>query len=568
MAGDNAAKTPRRFGDYTLERLLGRGGMGHVWLARAHGLGDRVCVVKTLLVNDEVEYQQRFVDEARLLVMLSHRNICAVFDAGCVDGRYYLAMEHIDGRDLKEIMLHAEERAEAVPAPLALYVVKEVLAALASAHRTTHPLTGEALRVVHRDVSPQNVMLALDGRVKLIDFGLALSTQKVEKTAPQIVMGKLAYMAPEHARGDPLDGRADQFAVGQMLYELLANERYYAGLNTDALWRMSGVGGFRPAQLHQLPAGLRAIIERATAPERAERFPDCDAMRDAIVAFERAQGPAAAVDAPSMLRARLARVAADAAAGPPPAPPPALPAWATTSRDDDGEAAAAAPIDRSRSFRVRAVDNAVVVEGLAARHEATQVVRPTPGRSPHGDGGAAAPVPDGEHAPGPARRARIAAWGVGGAVVAAALVVGLLAGRPAAAPADAGPGDAGASVVAVPGDAGAAIAAGPVDAGAAVVAVPVDAGAAIGAGAGDAGAIVDAGAATEAAPPRAAPAGRRLPPLPADSLLRQMKQLKALCADVPCTAGVAALLQPGGPAPAEIGQKLRACYARCQRTPR
>jgi hypothetical protein len=645
VAGDNA--TPRRFGDYTLDRLLGRGGMGHVWLARTTGEdAARVCVVKTLLANDDVEYQQRFIDEARLLVLLAHRNICAVFDAGCVDGRYYLAMEHIDGRDLKDLLMQAEARRTPLPLAVTVYVVREVLAALDAAHRTKHPLTGEPLRVVHRDVSPQNVMVAVDGRVKLIDFGLALSTQKVEKTAPQIVMGKLAYMAPEHARGDTLDGRADQFAVGQMLYEMVANERYYEGLGTDALWQMSGVGGFRPAKLRALPPALRGIIERSTAPDRNHRFPDCGAMAEALADFERTGG-LDATDPRATLRALVSRfddhdppapapapgpgaaggqrrplaviepgagighefketrrgvagasargrdagigsgggpddaVQGIAAAGPfadaPPAgrPPAAFP-FTGPATDPVGHPAGG---ERTRTFRIRAVGNDVVVEGVgsARRPEPTMVVRAaaTAGQPPTTPPTAAIAAP-------PPPRARLAAVVVGVlvavvAVVVAVVVVGVGVGfrRPpgGSMPVDVDV-DAGADRTAGRPDAG-AIPTAPVAAGSPVVvdagviaAAPVDAGSPV---------VTDAGADAGPAPGpdvRSAPVagaqrqpGRRLPPLPTDSLLRQMSQLKQLCSDVPCTARVAALLVPGGPPPESVKKALRSCYAVCQRTP-
>ncbi len=277
-----------------------------VWLAtRKAGLAniERRCVVKTLRANDDPEYERRFVDEVRLLSLLSHRNICAVIDAGCFEGQYWLAMEHIEGFDLKKLSSLTAETGQALEHGVVVYLVSEVLEALDAAHRMRHPKTGEPLRVVHRDVSPQNVMLGFDGQVKLIDFGLASSTQKVERTATGVVMGKLAYMAPEQARGEAVNDRVDQFAMGVMLYELLANERYYEGLTTEQTWRKSGLGDHEPRRLATLPAELQTIVRQATAPRSTDRFPSCAAMAEALAAWAKKSGATAqAMDARQALR--------------------------------------------------------------------------------------------------------------------------------------------------------------------------------------------------------------------------------------------------------------------------
>jgi serine/threonine protein kinase len=605
--------TPRVWGDYTLRKVLGRGGMGMVWLAtrRARGVDDieTPCVVKTLRSSDDPEYERRFIDEARLLVLVAHKNICSVFDAGCVEGQYYLAMEHIDGHDLKKVAAMTGDSGAPLPTGVVLYVVGQVLEALEAAHHMRHPVTKEPLRVVHRDVSPQNVMLAHDGRVKLIDFGLALSTQKVEKTAPSIVMGKLAYMAPEQARGEPIDARADQFAAGVLLYEMLANARYYEGLSVDDTWRKSGAGGHVPERLAGLPEGLRAIVQKATAPRADKRYPSCAAMAEALAQWARDHdefaSPADArvalrelvtsthfLEAPTGERMKITSlagrnaVAADvnsAAAGEP------LPA----------------PRERTRTFRLRDLDGGsdiastsggslpTLPEGDPAAATARTPAAPTNSPRPEptlivrvNRDGAARPTRNGgasdvEQDARRHRRVTIAAIAAGLAV--AIVVAGVVLARErtatAVVDADVGPRPSGS-----PGDKAFVLDAGATDTTGSVVdagarsasgAVNVDAGAVnvdTGAVNVDAGAVnVDAGVDVSAATARDKQrrAGRTLPPWPDSNVLRQAALLREHCADVPCTgSSLKNLARTDGPARRELERQLRNCYATCKRTAR
>ena len=281
---------PRPFGNYLLLTSLARGGMGEVFLAKSGGIAgiEKHCVVKTLRGNYTLdrEYVTRFIDEARVVVQLHHRNICQIYDVGRVGKQYYLAMEYIIGRDLRTIQQRARDSGRPVGKPLVLHVLSEMLEALDYAHRIVDPISGEALRVVHRDVSPQNVMLNFEGEVKLIDFGLAQSAKKVEKTQPHVVMGKMAYMSPEQARGDPVDGRADMFAAAVLAYELMVGERYYEGLSFDQIWSMAGRGGHAPRLWSSLDDGLQAILGRALAPNADDRYPTCADFKEDLVAFQ------------------------------------------------------------------------------------------------------------------------------------------------------------------------------------------------------------------------------------------------------------------------------------------
>lgn len=291
---DSDAQLPRWFGDYVLLKRLGKGGMGTVYLARSPGVSgiDRFCVIKTLRsqwTNDR-EYVARFVDEARIVVHLHHRNICPVFDVGQVGSTFYLAMDLVAGRDLQAVLERCARAGVTLPLDLSLLIIAEILDALDAAHRLRDPQTDEPLRLVHRDISPHNALVSFEGDVKLIDFGLAQSALKQEHTEPGVVLGKLAYMAPEHARGDDVDLRADLFAVGVMLYELASGERYWHGKTQTEIWQEVGRGGHVPARLAGLPVDVQRVIERATAALPRERYKSGAEMRAAITSVQLARG--------------------------------------------------------------------------------------------------------------------------------------------------------------------------------------------------------------------------------------------------------------------------------------
>lgn len=293
------------FGPYLLLERLGAGGMGEVWLARTRVRGaERLCAVKLLLpeVTKDREAVGRFVDEVRVGVRLQHKNIAAVLDVGCVGERHFLAMDFIDGIDLRTIAQRAIAERAPLPMPIALAIVDDVLAGLAAAHAAVDPSTNAPLGVVHRDVSPHNVLVGVDGVARVIDFGLALSTLKREKTEPDVVLGKAAYMAPEQAQGARVSDRADVFAAGVVLYELLVARRFYGSLAGMNLYNTVAQGGFVPDGMAQcgpcaapllrtwqpapaarpsasvFAAELRAAHPRATASELSawlrRRWPD------------------------------------------------------------------------------------------------------------------------------------------------------------------------------------------------------------------------------------------------------------------------------------------------------
>jgi serine/threonine protein kinase len=269
-----SSEFPHPFGKYTLLATLGRGGMGEVFAATTSSvLGiEKRCVIKTLpagLLQDR-ESVARFLDEARLAVRLNQRNICSVFDVGVVDGQYYLAMDLIRGRDTRTIAQQLADLRTPMEPALALHIVAEVLDGLQHAHELADE-AGQHLAVVHRDVSPQNIMVSFDGDVKLIDFGLAASTMKVERTEVNIVMGKMAYMAPEQTRGEKADARADLFSAAVVLYELLTGARYYGQGGAAVQPDVVASGRHVPVRMASLDRELQTILRRALAADREQR---------------------------------------------------------------------------------------------------------------------------------------------------------------------------------------------------------------------------------------------------------------------------------------------------------
>jgi serine/threonine protein kinase len=274
-------------GPYLLERRLGGGGMAEVFLARQqlNGGGQRLCVVKRLWPETvgDVDLVEMFLDEARLAARLAHPNLVPVFDFGEYDGAHYIAMEYVHGRTLADVLQEQASRKSFVPFPVAARIVAEVAEALDYAHRATDA-DGRPLQVVHRDISPQNILLSSAGAVKLIDFGIAKSKGERLQTRVGYIKGKLGYMSPEQASARPLDARSDLFSLGLVLFELLANakpilQRDDISLMLEAVRR----GAVEPLEKYRegVPEPLKDILARLLQRERALRY-----QRASELAFE------------------------------------------------------------------------------------------------------------------------------------------------------------------------------------------------------------------------------------------------------------------------------------------
>jgi serine/threonine protein kinase len=275
---------PRRFGGYHLLASLGRGGMGDVCLANKSGPAgiQRLCVLKQIRFDklDNDDYVRRFVDEARVMAQLNHANVCHVLEVGSDGDNYFLAMEHINGVTLTDLI---RKHDGPLPRPISLMVMAEALEGLDYAHRHRDPRTGKPNPVVHRDISPHNIMLNFEGEVKLIDFGLATTANQTETTDPDVVMGKIAYMSPEQARGELVDGRTDMYAAAIVLTEMLLDSRFYGDRPMHAIWGLCSGGQHRPEGYETIPEEIRRVLDRALHADPGSRYADCSSFGSALL---------------------------------------------------------------------------------------------------------------------------------------------------------------------------------------------------------------------------------------------------------------------------------------------
>jgi len=264
--------------------------MGEIFLAKSGQLTgfEKLCVIKKVLPNlaADSEFIKRFIDEAQVAIKLSHANIAPVFEVGMADGEYFLALEYVEGRDLRRLLTRLGEKRRRLPVDLGLLCVREVASGLAYAHRRTDA-TGKPLGVVHCDVSPPNVIVSYEGEVKVIDFGIAKSALRLSESNPKVGFGKYGYMAPEQlVRGGTVDKRTDIYAAGVLLYELITGEKMFQfpdGADYRQMARMVAQGQHpRPSERDQDLSDLDDIVLRAVSPEAPKRFANAEELRDAL----------------------------------------------------------------------------------------------------------------------------------------------------------------------------------------------------------------------------------------------------------------------------------------------
>ncbi len=277
---------PTSFGGYILVSPLATGGMGELFLARKEGTATP-CVIKKILPHlaSGPDLLQRFIHEAKALVQLAHGSIARVLDMGIQDDRPYLVLEYVDGKDLRKVGLRGREREKRFPPGLTLYVMSRVLDALAYAHNTRDD-DGNEIQLVHRDVSPPNILISYEGEVKVVDFGLAKSTLHNAKTHPSLLLGKFLYMSPEQARHQPVDRRSDLYSVGVCLYEMLLGSNPFDGLAPAELMGEITQPTFldrRPLE-GRVPDRVAAVVRRALALEPHLRFPTAESFREELLA--------------------------------------------------------------------------------------------------------------------------------------------------------------------------------------------------------------------------------------------------------------------------------------------
>jgi hypothetical protein len=272
------SSTRRTIGGYRVQRRLGFGGMGEVYLAVAAGLEgvERPVAIKLIrhLHQQRPDFIEMFIEEAKVSFLLTHPNIVQTHEIGEVDGHYFLVMEYVDGTNLEELLHFFDARVgQPLPAAYGLYIGAQVARGLEYAH-TLRDRRGNPLNIVHRDVSPGNVLLSRDGQVKVTDFGLAKSElRKVESQAGQI-KGKLAYMAPEQFRGRSVDGRADVYSLGLVLYEALSGRHPFGEhdkITLETRVRELAIPPLAGVAPHLDPP-LVALVERCIAEDPSRRF--------------------------------------------------------------------------------------------------------------------------------------------------------------------------------------------------------------------------------------------------------------------------------------------------------
>ena len=274
---------PRQFGKYVLLKPLAKGGMGEIYVAALGQIDgfDKLCVIKKVIPEKADEGKaKRFLDEAKVVLRLTHSGLVNTFDAGQVEREFYIAMELVEGKDLREVWNRCVRVRHRIPLEVALQVAREVARTLSYVHNY-----GE-LNLVHRDVAPPNIMLAYNGDVKLTDFGLARSALKVEHTQPGVVFGRAAYLAPEQARGEVADPCTDVYSLAVVLWELLTGHQYLQIAGLDPAAALAVVRHPKPAppssRAPWVTPALDAVVMRALALDRSKRFPNAEEFRLAL----------------------------------------------------------------------------------------------------------------------------------------------------------------------------------------------------------------------------------------------------------------------------------------------
>jgi serine/threonine protein kinase len=277
-----------RFGRYRLIRRLAQGGMAEIWLAHEQSQPNRDLVIKRIhphLASD-TQFVMMFLDEARIAARLDHPGCVTIFDLGRHEDSYYLAMEYIHGEDIRAIARQARKKGVPLPRKLAV----EIIAGAAEGLHYAHDLkdaTGRPLNVVHRDVSPQNILVTYDGRVKIVDFGIAKAADQANRTQAGVLKGKYAYMSPEQVLGGEIDRRADVFALGVLLYELTTGKRLFKAATELETMRRITKGDITPPTVASpgYPAKLEAIVLEALASDKGERYESADALQRELRRF-------------------------------------------------------------------------------------------------------------------------------------------------------------------------------------------------------------------------------------------------------------------------------------------
>jgi serine/threonine protein kinase len=287
--GSNTLAAPllRPYGQYVLVRKLAEGGMAEIFLSKLLGADgfERNVVIKRMLSNlsSLPDFVEMFREEARLAARLSHPNIIQIHELGFIEGCYYICMEYLAGEDFSTTLRQAGRKRQYTPLPVVMRVLADAARGLHFAHDFTNE-SGQPLHIVHRDISPSNLYVTYQGQVKVLDFGIAKASSRLVQTRTGVVKGKYIYMAPEQARGEEVDRRADIFSLGVSLYESITNVRPFARENDLAVLNALLTGDFMPPTRLRpdIPKGLEAVVLKAMSLSPEDRYATASEFADAL----------------------------------------------------------------------------------------------------------------------------------------------------------------------------------------------------------------------------------------------------------------------------------------------
>ncbi|EYF03000.1 serine/threonine protein kinase [Chondromyces apiculatus DSM 436] len=288
-AGDRAQQMAEQQ-RYRVIKRLASGGMAEVFVAESAGIEGfkkRVAIKRVLPhLSKKDQFVAMFLDEARLSAQLSHSNVVSVFDIGVGDGAYFIVMEYVDGADLRNVNEHRKKLGKTIPVEAAVFICAKICQGLAYAHEVTTP-DGVPLQIVHRDITPANVLMTKHGEVKIVDFGLAKATSQLAKSDPGIIKGKFGYLAPETVLESGVDHRVDIFAVGIMLWELLAGRRLFQGDTDFATVRLVRDAVIPPLSKinGDVPPELDALLGKTLAKDPSQRYSSARELGRDLVRF-------------------------------------------------------------------------------------------------------------------------------------------------------------------------------------------------------------------------------------------------------------------------------------------
>ncbi|MFH1874107.1 MAG: serine/threonine-protein kinase [Pseudomonadota bacterium] len=268
---------PKQFGKYYLIEKIAVGGMAEIYKAKTFGVDgfEKLLCIKRILPHcaADKDFITMLTDEAKLSVRLSHANIVQVFDLGKIGDDYFIAMEFINGINLRDVMYRCRELSKPIPQDIAVYIISEVCKGLDYAHNRRDDSTGQPLNIVHRDISPQNILLSYEGEVKIVDFGIAKAAMNISHTMAGVLKGKIAYMSPEQAMGKTIDCQTDIFSTGILLYEMLTNAKLFTGESQfEVLKKIRSARVDVKSLPDTIPDKLKAVVAKALAYNTQDRY--------------------------------------------------------------------------------------------------------------------------------------------------------------------------------------------------------------------------------------------------------------------------------------------------------